>query len=248
MSAEKRVSQPSPQPSVLITDLMHPSTIAIDGPAASGKSTLGELLAKRLHYFYFDSGIMYRAVTWAALARGVPIGDEASVTRLAETIDIDARPPTVNDGRQFTVTVDGEDITWDIRRPEVDANVSPVSAYPGVRAAVTAQLRRIAERGHLIMAGRDIGTVVLPDADLKIYLDASVEERARRRMLEREAQGRHISFEDMKREIERRDIIDSSRAVAPLRRASDAVYLDNTGLNIEQTIERALELMEKCDP
>ncbi len=154
----------------------------------------------------------------------------------------------MNDGRQFTVTVDGQDITWDIRRPEVDADVSPVSAYAGVRAAVTAQLRRIAERGRLIMAGRDIGTVVLPNADLKIYLDASVEERARRRMLEREAQGRPTSFEEMKREIERRDIIDSSRAVAPLRRAPDAVYLDNTGLNIEQTIERSLEIVARCDP
>ncbi len=248
MSNETPARALGPQSAVLNTDLMLPSTIAIDGPAASGKSTLGELLAKRLDYFYFDSGIMYRAVTWAALARDIPIADEAAVTRLAETIAIDARPPTVQDGRQFTVTVDGQDITWDIRRPEVDANVSPVSAYPGVRAAVTAQLRRIAERGRLIMAGRDIGTVVLPNADLKIYLDASVEERARRRMLEREAQGRHISFEEMKREIERRDVIDSSRAVAPLRRAPDAVYLDNTGLNIEQTIERTLGIIEKCAP
>jgi CMP/dCMP kinase len=234
--------------SVLSTNLMLPSTIAIDGPAASGKSTLGELLAQRLGYFYFDSGIMYRAATWAALERGRAIGDEAAVTQLAETIRIDVLPATVEDGRQFTVTIDGQDVTWDLRRPEVDANVSPVSAYTGVRAAMTPQQRRIAERGRVIMAGRDIGTVVLPNADLKIYLDASVDERARRRMLEREAQGRPISFEEMRREIERRDIIDSTRAVAPLRRAPDAAYLDNTGLDIEGTVERALELINARDP
>lgn len=227
---------------------MLPSTIAIDGPAASGKSTLGELLAKQLGFLYFDTGIMYRAVTWEALLRGIPIRDEEGVTRLAESIQIDLHPPTVQDGRQFTVTADGRDITWQIRRPEVDANVSPVSAYPGVRAAMTPQQRRIAERGNVIMAGRDIGTVVLPYAELKIYLDASVDERARRRRLERELQGRHISFEEMKEEIERRDEIDSSRSVAPLKRAPDAIYLDNTGLTIEQTVARAVEIINARDP
>lgn len=227
---------------------MLPSTITIDGPAASGKSTLGELLAKRLDYIYFDSGIMYRAMTWAALERGIPIADEDQVARLAETARVDVLPPTMQDGRQFTVLLDGRDVTHDLHRPEVDRNVSPVSAYPGVRAAVTTQLRRIAARGRLIMAGRDIGTVVLPDADLKIYLDASPDERTRRRQREREAQGQQISFEEMKREILRRDIIDSTRAVAPLRRAADAVYLDNTGLDIEQTVERALEIVRQHDP
>ncbi len=227
---------------------MLPSTIAIDGPAASGKSTLGELLAGQLGFLYFDTGIMYRAVTWQALLRGIPIHDEGGITRVAESVQIDLLPPTVQDGRQFTVTADSQDITWQIRRPEVDANVSPVSAYPGVRAAVTPQQRRIAERGRVIMAGRDIGTVVLPDADLKIYLDASVDERARRRKLERERQGRHISFEEMKKEIEQRDEFDSSRSVAPLKRAPDAIYLDNTGLTIEQTVARAMEIIDTRDP
>ncbi len=226
---------------------MTPSTIAIDGPAASGKSTLGELLAERLNYFYFDTGIMYRAVTWAALSRDVPIPDEMAVTQLADKIQVDVLPPTIEDGRQFTVTIDGKDVTWDIRRPEVDAGVSPVAAYAGVRTAVNPQFRRIAERGRVIMAGRDIGTVVLHNADLKIYLDATVEERARRRQIEREAQGRHISFQEMKQEIERRDRIDSSRPVAPLRRAPDAVYLDNTGLSIEETVDRALDIIRQCD-
>jgi cytidylate kinase len=230
------------------TGSMIPETIAIDGPAASGKSTLGELLAERLGYLYFDSGIMYRAVTWEALRRGLLIRDEAGIARLAGAIRIDLLPPTIADGRQFTVTVDGQDITWEIRRPEVDSNVSPVSAYAGVRAAMTPQQRRIAEKGRVIMAGRDIGTVVLPDAKLKIYLDASVDERARRRQKERRSQGRDISFVDMKKEIERRDEVDSSRIVAPLKRAADAVYLNNTGLTIEQTVDRAVEIINSLDP
>jgi cytidylate kinase len=239
---------PSPRYSGLSTELMLPSTIAIDGPAASGKSTLGELLAKRLDYLYFDTGVMYRAVTWEALQRGILVRDERSVTRLAETIRIDLLEPTLQDARQFTVTVDGRDVTWEIRRPDVDANVSPVAAYPGVRAAMTPQQRRIAERGRVIMAGRDIGTVVLPDANFKIYLDASLDERARRRQREREAQGRHVSFVEMRAEIERRDVIDSSRSVAPLKLAADAIYLDNTGLTIEQTVDRTIEIITSRDP
>jgi len=152
--------------------LSQPSRIAIDGPAASGKSTIGELLAEQLHYVYFDTGVMYRAVTWAALQRGIDLADEKAVTDLAERIHIEVTQPTVADGRQYTVYADGEDITWQIRRPEVDHGVSPVSAYPGVRAALTAQQRRIGQAGRIVMVGRDIGTVVMPDADLKIYLDA----------------------------------------------------------------------------
>jgi cytidylate kinase len=155
---------------------LKPCTIAIDGPASAGKSTIGELLARRLDYLYFDTGLMYRAVTWAALARDIPIDDEAAVTALAERLRIDVIPPTVDDGRQCTVLADGVDVTWAVRTPEVDANVSPVSAYPGVRRALVVQQRRVAAAGPVVMVGRDIGTVVLPDADLKLYLDATVEE------------------------------------------------------------------------
>ena len=142
------------------------STIAIDGPAASGKSTVGGLLAERLSYLYFDTGVMYRAVTWVALKKDIPISDERAITQLAERIEIRVTQPTVEDGRQYTVYTDGEDATWDIRLPDVDANVSPVSAYPGVRQALLEQQRRIAESGDVVMLGRDIGTVILPDADL----------------------------------------------------------------------------------
>ena len=157
------------------------STIAMDGPAASGKSTVGALVAEALGYVYFDTGVMYRAVTWAALQRGIPIADEAAVTRLSEMLPIEIVKPTVDDGRQYTVYAGGEDVTWDLRRPETNRNVSPVSAYAGVRRALVAQQRRIGRQGAIVMVGRDIGTVVLPEAELKVYLDAEVAERSRRR-------------------------------------------------------------------
>ena len=216
--------------------------IAIDGPAASGKSTVGEAVAHRLGYLYFDTGAMYRAITWLALARGVPVSDEAQVTALAEIAQIDVLPAVEEDGRQYTVLVNGEDATWAIREPDVAANVSQVSAYPGVRAALVAQQRRLAARGQIVMVGRDIGTVVLPDAPLKVYLDASVEERARRRWLEEQARDGQRAYDDVLAALRRRDEIDSTRAVAPLRPADDAVIVDSTGLSIEQVVERVAML------
>ncbi|MEZ0395444.1 MAG: (d)CMP kinase [Anaerolineales bacterium] len=215
-----------------------PNIIAIDGPAASGKSTLGKRLADALGYLFFDTGVMYRAVTWAALQRGIPIEDEAGVTRLAETAQIDVRPPSRDDGRACDVLVDGVDCTWETRRPEVDANVSPVSAYPGVRRALAAQQRRIGLRGRVVMVGRDIGTVVLPEADLKIYLDASPEERARRRYREILGRGGQADYEEILAGVRRRDEIDSTRAVAPLRPAQDAVILDSDRLNADEVFAR----------
>lgn len=215
-----------------------PNIIAIDGPAASGKSTLGKRLADALGYLFFDTGVMYRAVTWAALQRGIPIEDEAGVTRLAETAQIDVRPPSREDGRACDVLVDGVDCTWETRRPEVDANVSPVSAYAGVRRALAAQQRRIGLRGRVVMVGRDIGTVVLPEADLKIYLDASPEERARRRYLEILRRGGQADYAEILAGVRRRDQIDSTRAVAPLRPAEDAVILDSDRLDADEVFAR----------
>ncbi len=222
---------------------MRPSTIAIDGTAASGKSTIGRLLARALGYLYFDTGVMYRAVTWAALQRGIPIDDEAGVTALAQSLTIEVLRPTVDDGRQYTVLADGEDVTWDIRREEVDQGVSPVSAYAGVRAALSAQQRRIARQGRIVMVGRDIGTVVLPDADLKIYLDASVAERAARRCQELRDRGQEAEYEAVLASLRRRDQIDSSRALAPLRPAKDAVIIDTTPLDVLQVLRRVLDLV-----
>lgn len=219
--------------------------IAIDGPAASGKSTVGKAVADRLGYLYFDTGAMYRAVTWLALESGVPVADEAQVTALAEAAEIDVRPAVQDDGRQYSVLVDGQDVTWAIREPAVADNVSQVSAYPGVRAAMVAQQRRLASRGRMVMVGRDIGTVVLPDAPLKVYLDASAEERAQRRWLEEQARGGMRPYEAVLAEVRRRDQIDSTRAVAPLRPASDAVIVDSTALTIEQVVEQVLLLAEQ---
>jgi len=221
------------------------STIAIDGPAASGKSTIGELLARRLGYLYFDTGVMYRAVTWAALDRGISIEDEAAVTALAEELRIDVVPPTGDDGRQYTVLADGVDVTWEIRSPAVNANVSPVSAYPGVRREMVRQQRRVAECGRVVMVGRDIGTVVLPDADLKVYLDASVEERARRRWKEERARGEDSEYETVLASMRRRDEIDGNRKASPLRTAEDAVVLDTTDLDIEGVMAAVERLIEE---
>jgi len=224
--------------------LITPSRIAIDGPAASGKSTIGKLVAERLGYLYFDTGVMYRAVTWACLEHGIPISDEVAVTRMAQTLHIDVTRPTVDDGRQYTVLADGEDITWQIRRPEVDANVSAVSAYPGVRAALTAQQRRIGQGGCVVMVGRDIGTVVMPDAELKVYLDAAVEERARRRRAESVSRGETADYETVLRAMMQRDTIDSSRPTAPLRAAPDAVVLDTTCLSIDEVVQSVMALAD----
>jgi cytidylate kinase len=220
-----------------------PDIIAIDGPAASGKSTLAYYLSRELGYLLFDTGIMYRAVTWAALKENIQICDERGITALAERIQIDVRPPSQEDGRPNDVLVDGMDITWLIRGPEVEASVSPVSAYPGVRQAMTLQQRRIGLRGRVVMVGRDIGTVVLPEAELKIYLDASVEERARRRYAEVLGRGEKASFEQILVSMRRRDKIDSTRSVAPLRAADDAIIINSDGMTVAEVLQKVRELI-----
>jgi cytidylate kinase len=225
-----------------------PGTIAIDGPAASGKSTLAEQLAARLGYLYFDTGVMYRAVTLAALQAKASIDDESAVSKIARDLSLDVRPPSREDGRQYDVLMDGEDVTWGIRSSGVDANVSQVSAYPGVREAMTLRQREIGKRGKVVMVGRDIGTVVLPDADLKLYLDASVEARAARRHRECQLRGEDVGYEEILAGMRERDRIDSTRALAPLKPADDAIILDSTELGIEQVLGEALHLVDTWAP
>jgi CMP/dCMP kinase len=221
-----------------------PSIIAIDGPAASGKSTIGLRLASALDYLFFDTGVMYRAVTWLALERGVDVRDEARVTSLAEEAQIDIAPASKVDGRSCDVFVDSRDVTWETRSRKVDANVSIVAAYAGVRKALSQQQRRIGQRGRIVMVGRDIGTVVLPEADLKIYLDATAEERARRRYEEIVARGGSPEYEAILRRVVERDRIDSTRDVAPLKVAEDAVVLDSDQLNADEVFEQILALVK----
>lgn len=232
-----------------------PTLIAIDGPVASGKSTIGLALAQRLGYVFFDTGIMYRAVTWAALARALAADDAVATGALAEALDIDILPSgPAADGRAATVLVDGVDVTWQIRSSAVEQNVSAVSAHAAVRAALTRQQRQIGlryaeghgERPGIVMVGRDIGTAVLPEAPLKIYLDASPEERARRRHAELAARGQDIPVEQIYAEIMQRDALDSGRAVAPLRPAADAVHVNTTGLAPAAVVARILALVHSA--
>ena len=220
-----------------------PRTIAIDGPAGAGKSTVAEALAQRLGYLYFDTGVLYRAVTLAALRREIALADEAALAALVAAIHIDVEPPRVQDGRTLTVLLDGEDVTWAIREPEVERSVSAVSAHAAVRRALLQRQREVAARGGVIMAGRDIGTVVLPDADLKLYLEASPAVRARRRQVDEERRGLTRPYDVVLADILRRDDIDTHRAVSPLRVADDARVIDTEDVDIAgviAAIERVL--------
>jgi cytidylate kinase len=220
-----------------------PATIAIDGPAGAGKSTIGIQLADRLGYHYYDTGVLYRAVTLAALRRGVAPGDEAGLAVIAADLALAFAPATVDDGRQHTVLLDGQDVTWELRRPDVNDAVSEVSAHPTVRQALLQRQRDVGRQGGVVMVGRDVGTVVLPDADLKIFLDASAGERARRRHAEQLARGESSDEAAVLDAIRRRDQIDTERAAAPLRAAPDAVHIDTDGLSVEAVLERILAVL-----
>lgn len=241
-----------------------PRIIAIDGPAASGKSTLALRLARHLGYLYFDTGVLYRAITWAALAHNLDINIEGQVTHLAEQVRLDVRPPSSDDGRPNDVLVDGKDVTWDIRSQHVEAYVSIVAAYPGVRQALMHTQRRVAfdviaarspqgplgsaaQAAGVVMVGRDIGTVILPEADLKIFLDASVEERARRRCEELISRGQTPDYNMLLSAMQERDRLDSTREVAPLRPAHDARILLSDGLNADQVMALVLHWIEEAE-
>jgi CMP/dCMP kinase len=222
-----------------------PQCIAIDGPAGSGKSTIGEQLARQLNYLYVDTGAMYRAVAWLALHEGVDINDGRALGQLAQGAEIVINHPHVSDGRQYTVMVHGQDITWDIRDTHVTSAVSAVSSHPEVRQVLIAQQREMARQGRVVMVGRDIGAIVLPDAELKIYLTASLAERARRRHAElAERFGRDnanvSSLEDLMREIERRDDIDHDN----MRPAIDAIVIETDYLSVPQVLATILPYVE----
>jgi cytidylate kinase len=217
--------------------------IAIDGPAASGKSTVAKAVARRLDVRHLDTGAMYRAVTWLALDRGVPVDDAVALQALAEehpvTFDYAEGAPIAS-----SVWIDGRDVTAEVRFPIVDANVSAVSAVPGVRAALVQQQRQLASARDTVAEGRDIGTVVFPQAEVKIFLTASAEERARRRRIDLANQGHEVDQDEVQARLERRDAYDSTREVSPLEAATDADLLDTTGLSIEQVVDAIVGRVE----
>jgi cytidylate kinase len=230
---------------------LRPAVVAIDGPAASGKSTVGHRLAALIDYLFFDTGILYRAVTWAVLARGMAVQDELAVSQLAATLPIDIRAPqrAEDDGRHATVLMAGADVTWQLRSPAVDQNVSAVSAYREVRRVLTAHQRRIglrygagdADKAGIVMVGRDIGSVVMPDAPLKIYMDATPAERARRRYEERRTRGQSADYASILHDLILRDQLDSGRTHAPLRPADDALVIDTSLLTPDEVVARIVE-------
>jgi cytidylate kinase len=224
-----------------------PRTIAIDGPAGAGKSTIGKMLAERLGYLFLDTGAMYRAVSLAAMRQGISPSNEELLAELSDNLPIliEKPEPGETDGRSYTVKIGEQDVTWEIRKPEVEAVVSEVASHPEVRSALVRQQRRMARRGPVVMVGRDITTDVLPDADLKIYLDASLHERARRRFVELQERGSSLTFAQVESEIAHRDRQDMNREAGALRRAPDAVLVDTDGLSRDEALEAILKIVHK---
>jgi len=215
--------------------------IAIDGPAGAGKSTVARMLAQRLGYLWLDTGAMYRAVGLRAIREGVPFDDEERITELARTADIKL-VPTPSGNR---VLLDGEDVTERIRQSDVSWASSAVAVHKGVRERLVELQRQMSEHGGVVAEGRDTTTVVFPNADLKIYLDASIEERARRRARELKEKGEDVEFDKVLEEVKKRDLQDSNRAHSPLRRAEDAIYIDTTDMGIEEVVARIEEEVRK---
>jgi CMP/dCMP kinase len=216
-------------------------SIAIDGPAGAGKTTVAREVARRLGYKYVDTGAMYRAVAWKSLELGIALEDEDRIVDMTRDMNID-----FPEGDGSRIFVDGMEISTAIRTPDVTRLSSPVSAISGVRRCLVAQQRRLAGNGGVVMEGRDIGSVVLPDAELKIFLTASIEERAGRRCAERAAAGMPADDECIKREIEERDHRDSTRNDSPLTKAAGVVEIDTDSLTVEQVIDHIIELSRSC--
>jgi cytidylate kinase len=218
--------------------LPRPAIIAIDGPVAAGKTSVGKLLSRELRYRFLDTGIMYRAITWLALDRGIDVEDESALGRLAgETV------MGLKDGDEGVIIVDGREVSEELRRPEVDRAVSLVSKVPDVRTALVEQQREIALEGRIVVVGRDIGTVVLPYADLKLFLVASVSKRAERRYMELTRQGYHVEYDQVLKDLEARDDLDTGRAHSPLRPAPNATLVDTDDIDLGQVIQRVMDLV-----
>lgn len=216
-------------------------SIAIDGPAAAGKSTVAKRLAEALSYVYIDTGAMYRALTYCALQRGVDVHNEKQLMNVLHDTYIELKPSPSGQ----LVFANGENVTEAIRTNDVTNNVSYVAKHPSVREEMVKRQRELGQHGGVVMDGRDIGTHVLPHAEVKIFLLASVEERAKRRHEENVLRGIPSDFEQLKEEIARRDQIDSERAVAPLKKAEDAIEIDTTSLSIDEVVDRIMCIVQE---
>ncbi|MBS60701.1 MAG: cytidylate kinase [Anaerolineaceae bacterium] len=217
-------------------------TITIDGPSSSGKSTLGEQLAHNIGYHFLDTGCLYRALTVATLQRNIPITDTHAIIKLASDIDIVVQTSAVEDVRQYTVLIDEIDITWELRSSRTDSNVSLISTIPEVRHLLTEQMRSIADGVNIVMIGRDIGTVVAPEAPLKFYLDASIDERARRRHNENMQSGQESDYKEILTNLQTRDDIDTRRDNAPLRKPINAYTIDTTTMKPTKVLIEMLRI------
>lgn len=211
--------------------------IAVDGPAAAGKSTVSKIIAKKLGFTYIDTGAMYRAFTEYVLRKGVDPENEEACCALIPEVEIELFP----DGK---VMCSGKDVTREIREPRVSGNVSYIASYKEIRLAMVEQQRKMAEKVSVVMDGRDIGTYVLPNADVKIFQIASVEERAKRRFKENQEKGIACTYEEIVADVEKRDRIDSSRAFAPLKPAEDSIQLDTSKMTIEESVNAVLEIIK----
>lgn len=218
--------------------------IAIDGPAASGKSTTAKLVADRLGYLHIDTGAMYRAMALKVLRSSISPTDSASIARLASSTSV-RLVHNAEDSRKLRIELDGHEVSDEIRLPEITNIVSPVSTVQEVRALMVKEQRAMGNKGGIVLEGRDIGTVVFPNADLKIFMKADTHERAQRRKRELEAKGVAVQLEQLEHEIIERDMIDSHRDVSPLRKADDAVEVDTTNLTIEQQVELIVKIAKK---
>nr|WP_321303475.1 (d)CMP kinase [uncultured Trichococcus sp.] len=215
--------------------------IAIDGPASAGKSTIAKKVAEKLGYIYLDTGAMYRTLTYAALSTGGDLHDEEALNKLLQGIRISFS--TAGNEMQH-VFLNDEDVTELIRSDEVTQNVSLVASFAKVREEMVARQKSIAQSGGVVMDGRDIGTVVLPDAEIKIFMTATAEERALRRYKENTAKGMSASLEELTEDMKRRDHLDSTRKISPLKKADDAIILDSTHLDIDEVVKRILSIIE----
>jgi len=220
--------------------------IAIDGPAAVGKSTMGKLIARELGYTYIDTGAIYRAITWKVLKNNFNINNENIISDLVSDTCITIERTNTNKLENYNcIFVDGEDVTEEIRDPNIDRNVSQIARLPKIRKQLIYLQRKLAEKGNIVMEGRDIGSVILPQADIKLYFTASEEERIKRRYAELKDKGYSVDYEEVKKQIVQRDEIDSKRKYAPLIKAEDAIVIDSTEKSIEEVREEILEIIKK---